>query len=89
MTEKVWEPDTCDCKIALDDTNYTFVSWERRCKLHEAVDAQAMLDAVMTHNRTYSSRITDTSTEADIVQNQTDKQTERKRILALGTTETK
>jgi len=86
---KEWKPDTCDCSIVLDDATYKLVSWNRRCALHQQVDDQALLDAVMTHCRTYSSRITDTSTKADILQNQKDKQAEQKRILALGTTETK
>lgn len=84
-----WKPDTCDCSFVLDDSNYTFISWGQRDKLHQPLDTQPMLDAVMTHNRTYSSRITDTSTKDDIIQNQTDKQAEQERILALGATETK
>ena len=86
---KEWQPDTCDCRIVLDDSNYTFVSWNRRCALHKTVDDQALLDAVMAHNRTYSSKLSDTATEAEILKNQTEKKTEQERILALGTTETK
>lgn len=89
MTAKEWTPDTCDCRIVVEDSNYTFLSWSKRCALHKDLNVQPLLDAVMIHNRSFSSRINDTSTDADKERYRQDKKTEVKRILALGTTERK
>jgi hypothetical protein len=54
-----WSPDTCGCIIHFgwdDDTTetdrvHTYEAYEAKCKEHEHLDGQELMDAVVAKNR--------------------------------------
>lgn len=50
-----WRPDTCDC-IVEQDPPWTWIGTIRKCKLHQAFDGQALMDAIRTHRLPFIDR---------------------------------
>lgn len=80
-----YSPDTCDCVVEFDPNGSTFSRWHQRCFLHKDLDGQALLDAVLAHNRTF--KIVNNATAKQVSKNVTDKRTEKTRIQSLGQVE--
>jgi len=79
-----WSPDTCLCKIEVD-SNFTFVDWIKKCSLHQTLNNQELLNAILSHMRSFNYKFG--YVELTVTQNQEitkDKQTEYNRIKLLG-----
>jgi len=73
----IFSPDTCQCVIEINDE--TFIDYIRKCQIHKNFNSQILLDEVFKHNRSFQAL-----TRAEINIKKALKDTERKRILALG-----
>jgi len=50
----IWNPDTCDCKIEYN-FKVRFVRTYKKCRLHDPLSAQSLLDAITAQNRRFNS----------------------------------
>ena len=53
-----WSPDTCPCVVDVEahpnGRDYVFVGWQKKCDLHENLEGQALVDALLQHNRKFN-----------------------------------
>jgi len=73
----LWSPDSCDCKIIVNE-NFVYQDWIQKCFIHKNMDDVAFLNIVQNHNKGVNRSI---GTPAVKRQN---KSNEIKRINALG-----
>ena len=45
-----WKPDTCNCIIYFDN-KIKFISYDKKCEIHNSLEGQELLDEIMKHNR--------------------------------------
>ncbi len=77
--------DCCQCIIEFDMPNETFVDFIQRCEIHKGFASQALVTAVLAHNRSFPVRKVGTRpTSAELDVNEEEKRTERVRIMAIG-----
>jgi len=77
MNEKLWSPDSCVCKIIVDE-NFNYLDWIEKCFIHKNMSDVAFLNIVLNHNQGFNRSI---GSQAVKRQN---KSNEIKRINALG-----
>ena len=78
-----WHLDSCQCVLVFEQD---ILSWDyavRVCKLHEGLTDQALLDAVLAHNRSFNVPSGDL-TERQMNDQADARQAEAQRIDALG-----
>jgi len=49
----IWTPDTCDCKIEYNKKIH-HVKTHAKCKLHQPLNNQTLLDAVIAQNQRFN-----------------------------------
>jgi len=49
----LWYPDTCDCFLEFNGNENWIQTW-KKCRLHERLKGQALLDTVMAQNRRFN-----------------------------------
>jgi len=49
----IWSPDTCDCVVEYNK-KINWISTIRKCRLHQSLDRQDLLNAVLTQNRRFN-----------------------------------
>ncbi len=83
MSAKRWFLDSCPCVIIYEDSNFTFVRWEKRCFQHRAFDGQSLYDELAAHNKSFNDQysVPTTPTREEI-------KTEANRVTQLKITET-
>jgi len=84
----IYKPDTCQCEVEFHDVSGvpTYSNNFYRCEEHKALTGQALLDAVLTHNRSFQPTV---KNPKSITQEEKDNykslvRTEFDRINALG-----
>jgi len=50
-----WYPDTCDCGVE-QNPPWTWVGTIRKCKLHQHLDGQALMDGIRAHRLPFIDR---------------------------------
>jgi len=48
-----WTPDTCNCKIEFDD-KIQWIKTLEKCRLHQPLEKQALLNAVIAYNQSFN-----------------------------------
>jgi hypothetical protein len=90
MSHKRWKVDSCPCVLIYEDSNFTFVRREVRCREHSGLDGQPLFDGVLAHcasfNRQYSlpPSPTDDDRKTESARIKTLKEAEKARITRLG-----
>lgn len=78
-----WHLDSCQCVLVFEQD---IVEWDYAvsvCELHKALTEQALLDAVLAHNRSFNVPTGDL-TERQMNDQAIAREAEARRILALG-----
>ncbi len=81
----IWSPDTCDCILEIDASENN-VDWIQKCDLHKALNDQAWIDAVVTHNLTFQISIGNQGMKANRTDNMVTKRAAKAAIKAGGAT---
>jgi len=61
----IWVPSTCDCKLEYNDRVNWVKTWNK-CRLHNSLDGQALLDTVMAQCRRFSYAFPNPQTDEQI-----------------------
>ena len=77
-----WNPDTCGC-IIIYDKDSKYLDDENKCNFHQALNGQALLNAVTAHNRTFNLKYGRDPTSSQRQQMGKDKRAEKTRIRNL------
>jgi len=59
-----WKPDTCDCILEFNG-NIRWIRTIKKCRLHNKIDGQILLDTVSSQNRRFNSVFGKTLTDAE------------------------
>jgi len=54
MSNTIWKPSFCFCKIEYDH-NFTFVKSHKKCKKHELIIGQAHVDILLSETKFFNS----------------------------------
>lgn len=83
-----WHSDACQCIIVFEQDIISIDYDVIACALHKTLRDQALLDAVLAHNQSFNVPSGDL-TERQMNEQALARQAEAKRILGLGTSETR
>ena len=83
-----WHCDSCQCIIVFEQDSLLIDYDVIACALHKPLTDQALLDAVLAHNQSFNVPSGDL-TEAQMATQAENRSTEARRILGLGTSETR
>jgi len=78
----IYTPDTCLCKIEYDK-NIKWIQTLITCKLHEGKTKQTLLNAILSHNRSFNLKYGEKPSEIQEKLVIKDKEAEKKRIKKL------
>jgi len=74
-----WSCDTCDCVIIYNN-RINWVSTTKKCRLHNALNGQALLDTVMAQNRRFNLSLGITPTDIELDEISESRQVNKLRI---------
>ena len=63
MSIITWNPDTCDC-IVEQNPPWTWVGTVKKCKLHQHLDGQALMDEIKSHRLPFNDKPQDSIPKA-------------------------
>lgn len=79
----LWQPDSCDCAIELDN-NWNLVKVHARCKLHAKIPPSKLLKTIEKHRKDLDLLNTPEDTQDDIKKRVAARRKEKMRIRKLA-----
>jgi len=84
MIQHFWSPDTCDCKVEVDNNN-DWVASPKRCNepAHKNASGSAHYTVLLAHNRSFNLKHGNTPTKEQDEEISQDKANEKARIRGI------